>query len=149
MKQLTGFQRGINLGGWLSQCTPTKEHYDTFITEQDLRTIASWGLDHVRLPIDYVLVEQEDGTPRGRRVPVHRNVYQVVPYIWAAHDFWMYTIQRGTALLDPDSSVRFFSDEGAAAACPATMGTAGPPVFSLQRDRFIRIAPRNRRPKGI
>ena len=43
MKQLTGFQRGINLGGWLSQCTPTKEHYDTFITEQDLRTIASWG----------------------------------------------------------------------------------------------------------
>ena len=64
MKQLSGFQRGINLGGWLSQCTPKKEHYDTFITEQDLRTIASWGLDHVRLPIDYVLVEQEDGTPR-------------------------------------------------------------------------------------
>ena len=43
MKQLNGFQRGINLGGWLSQCTPKKEHYDTFITEQDLRTIASWG----------------------------------------------------------------------------------------------------------
>ena len=66
MKQLTGFQRGINLGGWLSQCTPTKEHYDTFITEQDLRTIASWGLDHVRLPIDYVLVEQKTA-PRGKK----------------------------------------------------------------------------------
>lgn len=87
MKQLNGFQRGINLGGWLSQCTPKKEHYDTFITEQDLRTIASWGLDHVRLPIDYVLVEQEDGTPSGRRIPVHRNVYRVVPHVWAAYDF--------------------------------------------------------------
>lgn len=62
MKKLDGFMHGINLGGWLSQCVHTKEHYDTFIIEADIRRIASWGLDHVRVPIDYELIENEDGT---------------------------------------------------------------------------------------
>ncbi len=53
---------GINLGGWLSQCDHSKERYDTFITEADFRTIAEWGLDHVRIPVDYDLVEEKDGT---------------------------------------------------------------------------------------
>ncbi len=58
-----GFNRGINLGGWLSQCHYTKEHMDSFIVEKDLDVIASWGLDHVRIPMDYNVLEQEDGTP--------------------------------------------------------------------------------------
>ena len=62
MKQFTGYQHGINLGGWLSQCVHTKAHYDSFITEADIARIASWGLDHVRLPIDYDLLETADGT---------------------------------------------------------------------------------------
>lgn len=62
MKKWEGFQKGVNLGGWLSQCRHTKEHYDTFITEQDLAVIAGWGFDHVRLPIDYDLVQEKDGT---------------------------------------------------------------------------------------
>ena len=52
---------GVNLGGWLSQCDNTKERYDTFITKKDFETIKSWGLDHVRIPVDYMLVETEDG----------------------------------------------------------------------------------------
>ncbi|MDD5934181.1 MAG: cellulase family glycosylhydrolase [Clostridiales bacterium] len=56
MKKFIGYQRGINLGGWLSQCEHTTEHYETFIVEEDIKQIASWGLDHVRLPIDYELV---------------------------------------------------------------------------------------------
>lgn len=56
-----GYEHGVNLGGWLSQCDHTRERYDQFITEADIRTIASWGLDHVRVPVDYNLVEDEEG----------------------------------------------------------------------------------------
>ena len=61
MKKLEGFQHGINLGGWLSQCVHTREHYDSFIGEEDIRRIASWGLDHVRVPVDYELIETQEG----------------------------------------------------------------------------------------
>ncbi len=61
MRTIDGFRRGINLGGWLSQCSHEKAHYDSFITEEDIRTISSWGLDHVRLPIDYELIETAEG----------------------------------------------------------------------------------------
>lgn len=63
MNQIDGFMHGVNLGGWLSQCEHTKEHYDSFITEEDIARIATWGLDHVRVPVDYELIETEDGTP--------------------------------------------------------------------------------------
>lgn len=57
MRRFEGYNKGINLGGWLSQCVArTKEHFDTFITEEDIKIIASWGLDHVRLPLDYDIV---------------------------------------------------------------------------------------------
>ena len=61
MKAFTGYQHGINLGGWLSQCDHTKERYDTFITEEDIARIKSWGLDHIRVPVDYDLVEDAEG----------------------------------------------------------------------------------------
>ena len=62
MKKFVGYQKGINLGGWFSQCPYLEAHYDSFITERDLEIIAGWGLDHVRLPIDYELFEAPDGT---------------------------------------------------------------------------------------
>lgn len=62
MRQFEGFQKGINLGGWLSQCKHEKKHYDTFIEEADIAKIATWGLDHVRVPVDYELIQKEDGT---------------------------------------------------------------------------------------
>lgn len=61
MKKFTGFMHGVNLGGWYSQCDHSEKRYDTFITEKDFATIKSWGLDHIRLPIDYDLLETEDG----------------------------------------------------------------------------------------
>jgi len=64
MKKLDGFQHGVNLGGWLSQGTQDKNHLDTFITEKDIERIAGWGLDHIRLPIDYETVENEDGSEK-------------------------------------------------------------------------------------
>ena len=62
MREWKGFTHGINLGGWVSQCPYFTEHYDNFIKEDDIKVIKSWGLDHVRVPIDYELIEEKDGT---------------------------------------------------------------------------------------
>ncbi len=56
-----GFYRGINLGGWFSQCDYSRDRLDHFIEERDFEKIASWGLDHVRIPIDYNILEDEKG----------------------------------------------------------------------------------------
>ena len=61
MKTFEGYQHGINLGGWLSQCDHTWERYQNFIKEEDIAKIKDWGLDHVRVPVDYNLVEDKEG----------------------------------------------------------------------------------------
>ncbi|MGN0762940.1 MAG: glycoside hydrolase family 5 protein [Aristaeellaceae bacterium] len=56
------YLKGINLGGWLSQYMPgtdLKKHYASFITERDIDQIASWGADHVRLPFESGVLEDE------------------------------------------------------------------------------------------
>ncbi|MBQ6550481.1 MAG: cellulase family glycosylhydrolase [Lachnospiraceae bacterium] len=65
MKKLTGYMAGINLGGWISQYKPNlaknpEHHFETFVTEKDIEQIASWGMDHVRLPFDYSLMEWDE-----------------------------------------------------------------------------------------
>lgn len=63
MKKFEGFLAGTNLGGWISQYRKAeKKHFESFITEADIAQIASWGMDHVRLPIDYMILE-DDGKP--------------------------------------------------------------------------------------
>ena len=64
-----GFYRGVDLGGWFSQCDYSDDRMDHFITEKDFGVIAGWGLDHVRLPVDYNVMETEDGAwkPDGFR----------------------------------------------------------------------------------
>lgn len=63
MRVFEGFQKGVNLGGWISQFDRYDTvHFDSFIVEDDIRSIASLGFDHVRVPVDYVLFEEEDGT---------------------------------------------------------------------------------------
>ncbi len=61
MRRFAGFEKGINLGGWFSQCDHSKKRYDTFINEHDIAELSTWGIDHLRLPIDYNLVEDKDG----------------------------------------------------------------------------------------
>ena len=61
LRELKGFKKGINLGGWLSQCEHSREHHDSFITEKDIEQISRWGLDHVRVPVDYYIFRDEDG----------------------------------------------------------------------------------------
>ena len=63
LKEL-GFQKGVNLGGWFSQCDYSEERLNNFITEADFCQIAALGFDHVRIPIDYNVIQNPDGTMR-------------------------------------------------------------------------------------
>ena len=52
---------GLNLGGWISQYPAYDDnHFKTFITADDIKRIADWGIDHVRLPVDYPVLEDPD-----------------------------------------------------------------------------------------
>lgn len=53
--------RGINFGGYLSQCEHSLEHYESFICEDDVKKVAELGFDHIRLPIDYEVLEKDNG----------------------------------------------------------------------------------------
>ncbi len=64
MKVWKGFQKGVDLGGWFSQCDYSEERYREFIREEDFAVIRSWGCDHVRIPVDYNLLQDENETPR-------------------------------------------------------------------------------------
>ncbi|MBR2577964.1 MAG: cellulase family glycosylhydrolase [Erysipelotrichaceae bacterium] len=55
MKEFSGYRKGINFGGWFSQCDHSEKRYDNFIKKDDFRRVARWGLDHVRIPVDYEL----------------------------------------------------------------------------------------------
>ncbi len=60
MKTFEGYMAGVNLGGWISQFKEaTKEHFEV-LKESDIKQIASWGMDHVRLPIDYMVLEEDE-----------------------------------------------------------------------------------------
>ena len=62
MREFKGFQKGVNLGGWISQFDKyDKNHFDTFITEEDIKKIKTMGFDHVRVPVDYNVLEDEEG----------------------------------------------------------------------------------------
>ena len=56
-----GILRGVNLGGWLSQCDYSEDRLNHFILAEDFARIASWGLDHVRIPVDYNVLEDAQG----------------------------------------------------------------------------------------
>ncbi len=57
-----GFQKGVNLGGWISQFKEyDTSHFESFITEKDISYISSLGFDHVRVPVDYNVLEDEEG----------------------------------------------------------------------------------------
>ena len=62
MNMLEGYRKGINLGGWISQYKRYlmhERHFDDFITLRDIERIAQWGFDHVRLPFDYDILEDD------------------------------------------------------------------------------------------
>lgn len=65
MREFKGFKRGVNLGGWLSQSSYEKNHIETFISEDDIELIKSWGADHVRLPFDFNIILDDSGAVKA------------------------------------------------------------------------------------
>ena len=76
-----GFQHGMGIGGWLTNykrfnVLPDKwklpltigdfEHFDSYITEKDVRYIASLGMDHIRLGFDQIVMEEAPYVYRER-----------------------------------------------------------------------------------
>lgn len=65
------FKKGINVGGWLSQYEiiaqkplteyNLRQHFDSFIKEEDIRQISSWQFDHIRLPVSGYLIYDVEG----------------------------------------------------------------------------------------
>ena len=73
MKKLDNFQRGMGIGGWLTNykrfnvLPPERrmqitigdmEHFESYITEKDVAYIASLGMDHIRLGFDQIVLEK-------------------------------------------------------------------------------------------
>jgi aryl-phospho-beta-D-glucosidase BglC (GH1 family) len=64
--------RGVNLGGWFSQvdCIEEKDpagfpgidtHLKTFLGQSDFRDLKNWGFNHVRIPLDYFNLFDDEG----------------------------------------------------------------------------------------
>jgi aryl-phospho-beta-D-glucosidase BglC (GH1 family) len=51
------YRSGMNFGGWLSQSNYSERHIANFISKDDFKKVAEWGCDHVRLPVDYPMLE--------------------------------------------------------------------------------------------
>ena len=73
MKRFIGFEHGMGIGGWLTNykrfnVLPQErrlcltigdmEHFASYITEEDIRYIASLGMDHIRLGFDQIVFEE-------------------------------------------------------------------------------------------
>ena len=59
MNKLKGFNKGVNLGGWLSQGSLEESHISSFIKEEDIKRIKGMGCDHLRLPVDFENIYDE------------------------------------------------------------------------------------------
>ena len=98
------FSKGINIGGWLSQyefiaeqpLTPEnlKKHFDSFITETDIKQIAGWGFDHVRLPVSgYLVYDPESDSLNPDTIHrIHQCIEWCLNYhlniVLDLHDVW-------------------------------------------------------------
>ena len=81
MKKFEGFERGMGIGGWLTNYKRFNvlpmdkrleltigdyEHFDSYITEWDIINIKNMGFDHIRLGFDQIVLEESPFTYRER-----------------------------------------------------------------------------------
>ncbi len=98
MREFTGYTRGMGLGGWLTnykrigqlpmerRMTVTIgdfEHFDNYITEQDVKNIASFGVDHIRLAFDQIVLEEYEN-PYHYRDETFRHIDDFLGWAKAA-----------------------------------------------------------------
>lgn len=61
MRGFEGYQKGVNFGGWLSQCDYSKDRLENFIKAKDFGDAKEMGFDHIRVPVDYNIILDDDG----------------------------------------------------------------------------------------
>lgn len=81
MKKIKNFQKGMGVGGWLTNykrfnvlpldkrldiTVGDMEHFEEFITESDIKNIKEMGLDHIRLGFDQIVLEEAPCVYRTR-----------------------------------------------------------------------------------
>jgi hypothetical protein len=77
------FRRGSNLGGWLSQANVLdEEHLASFYRREHIARLAAAGADHLRLPVDYELIEEPE-PPHRLREQGMKWVAQAIEWAWA------------------------------------------------------------------
>ena len=88
MKKIKGLQRGMGIGGWLTNykrfnvlppqwrmqiTVGDMEHFQSYITEEDVAYIASLGMDHIRLGFDQIVLEESPFVYRREIIALLRN----------------------------------------------------------------------------
>lgn len=88
MKKIEGFQKGMGIGGWLTNykrfnVLPDEwrmkitigdlEHFRTYITEWDVDNIVRMGFDHIRLGFDQIVLEEAPFTYREEIFAILEN----------------------------------------------------------------------------
>ena len=115
MRVFEGFEKGINLGGWISQFDVfSYEHFDTFITEKDIEKKKKMGFDHVRVPVDYNVLEDESASPIEAGYKYLDNCYtwckrNGIKMIIDVHEVYGYSFDP--LKKDMDRSRFFFDDK--------------------------------------
>ena len=81
MKKIKNFQKGMGIGGWLTNykrfnvlpddkrleiTIGDMEHFEEYITEWDVKNIKDMGMDHVRLGFDQIVLEEAPYRYRAR-----------------------------------------------------------------------------------
>ncbi|MBO5224614.1 MAG: cellulase family glycosylhydrolase [Clostridia bacterium] len=90
MKKIDGLNRGMGIGGWLTNykrfnvlpndkrliiTVGDMEHFESYITERDVRYIASLGLDHIRLGFDQIVIEETPYNYREKIIDILKDFY--------------------------------------------------------------------------
>lgn len=75
MESFSKIQHGMGVGGWMTNfkrvrflppdrafeiTTGDKEHFERYLTRWDIQNIKSFGMDHIRIPFDQVVIEEHD-----------------------------------------------------------------------------------------
>lgn len=67
-------KRGVNIGNWLSQSDLRGAQRTKIFTQADVEKLASYGFDHLRLPVDEEQLFGEDGTIDKETMNLVHNV---------------------------------------------------------------------------
>ncbi len=110
MKYRLGIRRGVNLGGWLSQCDYSAERLNHFVEAEDIARIASYNMDHVRIPVDYKVVTDESGgydAPGWERLDwifaeCEKHGLKAIIDLHKAEGFFFHSAEKETGFFDSE-----------------------------------------------